>query len=455
MSFYAQVMIAGLLGLGAVALFNRRPLVLHGLVMALYVFRYELTNKITFMMLVSWLVVHLMRSKTLGERQGVILLASGFAVFFCRGMSYLFYGIDDASLVFREVIVSYVNAVIWAYLAYATIKDFRSIMTLVGIYAMMRTLESGVGGLMLYHFPDTALQFVLEKRQLSVEAETTLATFSRDERLMSLAGMNPVDTSFHLAICIIFLLGRLVTKIRWMEIVAAILCAGSMLYTWSRTGWIGLALGLGIFSALVYTPSAWKKYLAALLVLGAVLFVERRSIEERYYSDNRNLAESTVVLRVVLQKQYLAKISDYGFFGVGLPNPQIPVFLDINPPISSESMLLSALIETGWIGGLVFSLLNFYALFRSAQLLRQARRHRQSHTEGYFASAMLFTAFVILLVMAVTFYLSWSDPITWMVIGLIFAADRMWREVLVGERRFAAAPQRLDMNRRPRSVPIG
>jgi putative inorganic carbon (HCO3(-)) transporter len=171
---------------------------------------------------------------------------------------------------------------------------------------------------------------------------------------------NPNNFAEVLVMLMPLLLGLLLNAKTWrgklLAALALIPCVGSIGFTYSRSGWIGLAIALAVFLVLLN----WR-FLPAFLVLGAMaIHFLPESIIKRILTIG-NMEDSSTRYRFAIYGNSRYLIQDYGARGVGLGTDVMrevfkvyPTMFDGHYPIHTHNNYLQMLGELGLFGAVAY-----------------------------------------------------------------------------------------------------
>ncbi len=171
---------------------------------------------------------------------------------------------------------------------------------------------------------------------------------------------NPNNFAEVLVMLMPMLLALLLNAKTWrgklLAALALIPCVGSIGFTYSRSGWIGLAIAVVVFLVLLN----WR-FLPLLLAVGvmAVPFLPE-SIMKRILTIG-NMEDSSTRYRFAIYENSTYLVRDYGVRGVGLGSDVMarvfkvyPTMFDGNYPIHTHNNYLQMLGELGIFGGIAY-----------------------------------------------------------------------------------------------------
>lgn len=240
---------------------------------------------------------------------------------------------------------------------------------------------------------------------------------------------NPNNFAEILVMLMPFLLALLLNAKTWrgkvLAVLAMIPCVGSIGFTYSRSGWIGLAIAVVVFLVLL----DWR-FLPLFAVLGvaAVPFLPE-SIMKRILTIG-NMKDSSTQYRFAIYQDTVHLVQDYGLRGVGLGTDVMrkvfrvyPTMFDGNYPIHTHNNYLQMLGELG-----VFGAISYLAL-----VLSQVKRGVKAFYSGIDREAKNLLAAAIgsfcgILVIGVAEY-TWFYPrnmfIWWFLFAVITASVKL------------------------------
>ncbi len=199
-------------------------------------------------------------------------------------------------------------------------------------------------------------------------------------------------------------------------------------FTYSRSGWIGLALAVVVFLAL----ENWR-LVPAMLVVGicAIPFLPE-TIYNRILTIG-NMKDSSTAYRFYIFDATFTLLKDFWYRGVGLGSDVVnamftgyPAMPDGSFPIHTHNNYLQMWCETGIVGLVTYLGVILYTLKRGVKAFYQGTNRQARHI---LAAAV--GAFCGILVIGLAEY-TWFYPRNmftyWFLIGLILASVKLVRE---------------------------
>lgn len=180
----------------------------------------------------------------------------------------------------------------------------------------------------------------------------------------TLRGPNPLGAY------LILIISALAVSLRGYKVSAIVrralylcLAFAALLFSFSRSAWLGVVLSLIVFGVIVATSRRMRLILAAVVIGFGLVAVGAYSIAQHnrtvqnavfHTDDDSVIAKSSNDDRLSAQVQSVDLAAENAFgLGVGSAGPA-SVYNDKNAPVISENYFLQLAIETGWPGLLVF-----------------------------------------------------------------------------------------------------
>lgn len=218
---------------------------------------------------------------------------------------------------------------------------------------------------------------------------------------------------------------------RLLAIMAMVPCLGSIGFTYSRSGWIGLVIALAVFLVLL----DWR-FLPAFMVVGAmaVPFLPE-SIMKRILTIG-NMEDSSTRYRFAIYENSTYLVRDYGVRGVGLGSDVMrqvfsvyPTMFDGNYPIHTHNNYLQMLGELGLFGGIAYLALVFGQVKRGIKAFYSGTDRA---VKNLLAAAI--GSFCGILVIGLAEY-TWFYPrnlfVWWFLFGIITACIKLLKKKMV------------------------
>ncbi len=242
---------------------------------------------------------------------------------------------------------------------------------------------------------------------------------------------NPNNFAEILVMLMPFLLALFLNARTWrgkaLAVLAMVPCVGSIGFTLSRSGWIGLALAVVVFLALLN----WRVLpLFAVLGVAAIPFLPE-SIMNRILTIG-NMKDTSTQYRFAIYDDTVHLVQDYGLRGVGLGTDVMrqvfrvyPTMFDGNYPIHTHNNYLQMWGELG-----IFGAISYVAL-----VLSQVKRGVKAFYSGTDRAAKNLLAAAVgsfcgILVIGVAEY-TWFYPrnmfIWWFLFGIIAACVKLMK----------------------------
>ncbi len=213
-------------------------------------------------------------------------------------------------------------------------------------------------------------------------------------RVTALSG-HPNDLAIYLAstLPLLMLFAMLRPELRRWCLTASIMGFGALLMTFSRGGWIGLAIGLLIvmhYNAGLITRNMSKVLIGVLLaipVAGLLIIPLGSRLTSRVQTDDDGSAYS----RIPLAETAIKIILNNPIMGVGLgnykkvvPDYDSSAFVDVETdlPLAVHNLLLNLTAETGLPGGLLFILLLLSVYWQARRNARQPDTTMAAFAQG-------------------------------------------------------------------------
>jgi O-antigen ligase len=193
---------------------------------------------------------------------------------------------------------------------------------------------------------------------------------------------------------------------RWGQLALAsvlVTIAAGVFLTYTRSTWMGLAGGLALIP-IWQLPRRWRLPAALGMVMCGAVGVAAlgHSITDLNRKDTDDSAEHSVYQRASFVYVSMRMFRDAPVFGCGLGrfyDMKIPYLADRSQQLELESLrkldhhntLLSVLVETGFVGFLLFAALLASWVRAAWRLAADAARPSWQRTQGLFALATIFT----------------------------------------------------------------
>jgi putative inorganic carbon (hco3(-)) transporter len=199
---------------------------------------------------------------------------------------------------------------------------------------------------------------------------TAYGGFIRDNNSFSLA----------MAMTVPLCLGaRLIVKTFWMKaLLIAMLCGclGAVVWSHSRTGFLSLAVGLGMM--LLRSKGKMLMLLFAPVAIGGAIFLAGDAYLNRMSTITNYEQESSAYSRIVYTKAAIRMWRDHPLFGVGFGGQNwvalSPKYLGVEDPHVVHNTYAQILVDSGIGTLLAFLALLFGTLIRLEKSLRGVRR---------------------------------------------------------------------------------
>jgi O-antigen ligase len=258
-------------------------------------------------------------------------------------------------------------------------------------------------------------------------------------RLMSTMG-SAVDLSFFLALAITTIFGLLLFRWRqhWPYLIHLALFTIALLFTYVRAAWVA-ALGGCLFLLALYVwrdkrlrllyPSLLALALILVLLYPSILrtatpYVKTPALQLRLLSLADPLDDKSMQDRFQRWNEIWQVITAYPQgIGVGMTGAASLRYADepSPAPITPDNTYLRVLLETGWIGLLLFLWLLLSILFRGLMLSHQLRGSLQLLARCLTSAHI---AFLIILLFGEYIELNPGRSIIWIFTGLLFSLPR-------------------------------
>jgi hypothetical protein len=409
-AFYAIVG-AALAGLGIIFARNR-PVLLNSVVAALWIFTNE-NLKVTSAVYICVMLLAAFGGAVKRYRPpNALIVICGVVIFSCRAIAIAYKGTGEIALIQREVASGCIHSMIWAMLLCMTLKNARDVLAFLSVYGGLRIIESGAMGLFAYYFPDTFVPLRSAHRELGDNdfADVQLLLVEQS-RLIGFTVINSVDVAFHLSMAAAFMMGRLIHRVSIPAMVAVGVAGVAIIHTWARTGLAGL-LATAVCFLVVQNISTAKKILVLSIVGAGIAVVVVDLIAQRLATDTRLSDMGSIYLRLEMMSRWLAHIPDAGFFGLGIADYTSRGNL-INLDISSENIIIQAIMQIGLLGAGALLVLIGGSIVRTLHLARRIYFVRRRESETWAATTCVLIALSVGFLLANTFFLSYREPVLW------------------------------------------
>lgn len=199
---------------------------------------------------------------------------------------------------------------------------------------------------------------------------TAYGGFIRDNNSFSLA----------MAMTVPLCLGaRLIVKSFWMKALLIVMlcgCLGAVVWSHSRTGFLSLAVGLGLM--LIRSKGKMLMLLFAPIAIGGAVFMAGDAYLNRMGTITNYEEESSAYSRIVYTKAAIRMWKDHPLFGVGFGTQNwvalSPKYLGVQDPHVVHNTYAQVLVDSGIGTFAVYMLLLFGTLFRLETSLRNIRK---------------------------------------------------------------------------------
>lgn len=262
-------------------------------------------------------------------------------------------------------------------------------------------------------------------------------------RLMATMG-SAVDLGFFMSLAITSLSGYLILqrRITILQTILLSLMLVAIIFTFVRAAWAAVFVGIFyLLLAQLWYKKKWRPLFpifAAFLVVFAVMlpflasniavYFENPALQERVASLSNPLSDPSMLDRFERWSNTWSIVKDYPLgLGVGMtgatalryPNDPGPV------DVTMDNSYLKILIETGWIGLVLFVLLIFTVLAKGNALYKKLNKQFKTDALPLLAC---FVAFIIILIFGEYIELNPGRTIIWIFTGFLFSLPRLQRK---------------------------
>ncbi len=269
-------------------------------------FNISLTTLCLLLLYLLWAARWLAKKKHSDTSNNVPIIRTAPIVYFGIAVASLVLASDKMLAIF-EINLLLQAFLIMLYIAFnmRTRKDIEFIMIMAGCALFMQSL----------------IMILLAVTKTPIEVGTIVARIDRGARVGGTVG-SPNSTASYLTLLLAPMLGLIVTKVRrWYKPAISIVFALgliSILFTFSRGGWIGCMISIAILFVIGWQkgwiPLSFVLFTGIVFLGVAVGF--QSVILERIFGDDGNAAAGRVPLMVLA----VEIIRDYGILGVGVNN---------------------------------------------------------------------------------------------------------------------------------------
>ena len=344
-----------------------------------------------------------------------------FAVF----VGYGLVGSLSTSLSMRFFIF-YVIAFLIAFFTVSTVHRVEELQRLVAVAAVGLTISAIYG----CYQGVVGVPVVANQQDLALNQDMPGRVFSFFD--------NPNNFAEILVMLMPLLMALFLNAKTWrgklLAVLAMIPCLGSIGFTYSRSGWIGLAVAVMVFLVLLN----WR-FLPLFLVLGAmaVPFLPE-SIMKRILTIG-NMEDSSTRYRFAIYENSGYLVRDYGAWGVGLGHDVMgevfksyPTMFDGHYPIHTHNNYLQMLGELGVFGAVAYLVMVLAQVKRGIKAFYSCSDRAVKHL-----LAAAIGGFSGILVIGVAEY-TWFYPrnlfVWWFLFGVITACVKLLKKKTVSER---------------------
>jgi len=294
-----------------------------------------------------------------------------------------------------SIMRNFVIMTFWPILIAYTIPDIARLRKVVYFYAVIRIIEVGVIGMIIYFYYYQEFWAFGNLGGLDISI-TSIA----NPRLISIGAPNSNDAASVLLGALGLVSYQLFNRFRIMDLVLSLIAFFGMLFTWTRSVWAFLLL----YFVLVFAFNR-KSNLFAVLFLGVILFVMGtlgvQLFDKRKLTDDRLQSNENAYYRQRQMNDYLVAIPDmHLFWGMYDDTRTVKSKLHIRGDFSSENYTLETFTKHGILAGCVFVALFIYFITSFWRTTRTyVRIHLQNRNDVAFVVAV-FATFISLFLMS-------------------------------------------------------
>ncbi len=217
---------------------------------------------------------------------------------------------------------------------------------------------------------------------------------------------------------------------RILSLAALIVGVISLAATYSRSGWIGIAVALIVFLAMVN----WKA-IPFVLILGVLLLpLLPQTVFNRILTIG-NSSDTSTTYRFYIYNSTFDLLKDYWFKGTGLGSDTMvqafqnyPLMPDGNHPVHSHDNYLQMWAELGIFGG-VFHIGALMAQWKQGILAHHRNGSADRRIKLILAGAVgAFSGILVIGIVEYTWYYPRNQIIFWVLFGIIAACVKLLRE---------------------------
>jgi hypothetical protein len=296
-----------------------------------------------------------------------------------------------------SIVRNFVIMTLWPILIAYTIPDIARLRKVVYFYAVVRIIEVGVIGMIIYFYYYQEFWAFGNLGGLDISI-TSIA----NPRLISIGAPNSNDAASVLLGALGLIAYQLFNRFRLVDLGLSVIAFFAMLFTWTRSVWVFLLLYFVLIIGFnrktnVFAILFFVAFLFGMATVGLQLFDKRKLTDDRLQS-NEN-----AYYRQRQMNDYLVAIPDMHFFwGMYDDTRTVKSKLHIRGDFSSENYTLETFTKHGILAGCIFVAIFIYFIVGFWRTTRTyIRVHPQNRNDTAFVIAV-FATFISLFLMSQT-----------------------------------------------------
>lgn len=334
----------------------------------------------------------------------ILLITGAFSVFSLAVVRTDFLGL---------VVRNFVIMTFWPILIAYTIPDIPHLRKVAYFYAVVRIIEVGITGMIIYIFYYKEIYTFITLTDLDV----SISDYN-NPRLFSIGAPNSNDAAFVLLGAMGLVAYRLLNHIRIMDLILTIFTFFAMLLTWSRSVWLFLIL---YFVIILTLNKKIKKNVV--IFIGFAIFslaiIAIQLYEGRKVNDNRLQTHDNATTRQQQMIDYISAIPNMPFFWGMYDNPKIIASkLHLRGDCSSENYILETFTRNGILAGVLIMMFLSYFVVSFWLVTKTYNTANELNKNNVTFVIAIFATYISLLLMAQS-SLFRNNLILWIMIGFM------------------------------------